>query len=322
MCLRPNSQVEQEWGIKMDNTQLEAVLEEYVQDRQKEKYVAVMEVLEKAMILVPAMPPQGLDEETEKLMKEGRQIKLPPEAKVVPCLLRKETGEQALPIFTSAAQIPQDKKSPALMAMPFGSCVSMIMANKGQVEAVVLNPFTHNMVLPQEILNVAAKRLNAPKQPKTIKVTEKQFQQLVHNRVTLQLLPKYLFENKEEGLKHLQHEEGELILQFYRDCYPEDRKSAVAVRQDDFSVMALNVTEDMQITRIDMPEEAAKNGICYRAYAVWLRETKELRYYTLEKTEQGNQIGQVSPDGKHELVEQAPDNGAEIEAVMGLAARM
>ena len=42
----------------------------------------------------------------------------------------------------------------------------------------------------------------------------------------------------------------------------------------------------------------------------------------MEKTEQGNQIGRITADGKHELVEEAPDNGAEIEAVMGLAARI
>lgn len=307
---------------KIDNTQLETLLEEFAQDRQKEKYAAVMELLEKALILVPAMQPQGLDEETQRLMKEGKQVKIPQGAKIAPCLLRKETGEQALPIFTSSAQIPEDKKSPALMAMPFGACLSMVMANPGQVEAIVLNPFTHNMVLPQKVLDVAVKRLGAKKQPKTIKVTEQQFGQLVHNRVAMQMLPKYLFEHKEEGLKQLQHEEGAFILQFYRECYPEGRKSSVAARQDDFSVMTLNVTDDMQITRVDMPDGTAKKGMCYRVYAVWLRGPQELRYYTMEKTEQGNQIGRITADGKHELVEEAPDNGAEIEAVMGLAARI
>lgn len=306
----------------LDNTQLETVIEEFLKDRQKEKYAAVMEVLEKSTILLPTMLPQGLDEESQRLMKEGRQVPLPDKTRIQPCLLSKETGEQALPIFSSAVQIPQDKRSPAIMAMPFRACLSMLMANQGKVEAVVLNPFTHNIVLPQAILDVAVKRMNAVKQPKTIKVTEKQFEQMVHNRVALYLLPKYLFEHKEEGLRKLQHEEGEFLLQFYRESYPEGRKSSVAVRQEDFSVMALNVTEDMQITRIDMPDGTAKKGMCYRAYAVWLHKTQELLYYTLEKTEQGNQIGQISSDGKHELIEQAPDNGAEIEAVMGLAARM
>ena len=86
--------------------------------------------------------------------------------------------------------------------------------------------------------------------------------------------------------------------------------------------MTLNVTEDMQLTRVDMPDAMMKKGMCYRAYAVRLINSQEMFYYTLEKTQEGNYIGRVLPDGKHELVEPAPDNGAEIEAVMSLVTRM
>lgn len=307
---------------KFDNAKLEAAVADFAQDRQKENYAKVMEILEKSMVFMPALPPQGINEETQKLMSEGKPVQLPKEAKILPCLLRKDSGEQILPIFTSAAQIPQDKKSPALLAIPFQSCLSMVMASKGQVEVMVLNPFTHNMILTKEILEVAVKRRDAVKQQKTIRVSEKQFQELVHNRVTLYLMPKYLFEHKEEGLKRLQHEEGDFLLQFYKESYPDNQKISVAVTPEEFSVMTLNVTEDMQITRVDMPDGTAKKGMCYRVYAVWLHKTQEVIYYTMEKTEQGNYIGQVTSDGKHEMVEPAPDNGAEIEAVMNLVTRM
>lgn len=306
----------------LDNSQLESAAAEFAQDRQKDKYARVMEILEKATVLVPAMPPQGLDEETQRLMKEGKSVQLPKDAKITPCLLRKDTGEQALPIFTSTLQIPQDKRSPALLSMPFDTCLSMVMENQSDVETMVLNPFTHNMVLSKEILEVAVKRRDMLGRSKQIKVTEKQFGQLVHNRMALSLLPKYLFANSEEGLRRLQHEEGTLLLQFYRESYPENMRASLAVAPNNFSVMVLNVTEDMQITRIDMPNNTEKKGMCYRVYTVWLHKTRELFYYTLEKTEQGNYIGKVTSDGNHELVEPAPDNGAEIEAVMNLAARM
>ena len=307
---------------KLDNSRLESAVEEFAQDRQRDKYARVMEILEKSVVLVPAMQPQGLDEETRRLMKEGKSVQLPKEAKILPCLLRKDTGEQALPIFTSAAQIPQDKKSPAVLAMPFHVCLSMVMANQGAVEAMVLNPFTHNIVLSGKILEVAVKRRDAMQQAKTIKVTEKQFGQIVHNRVSLHLLPRYLFEHKDEGLRKLQHEEGSFLLQFYRESYPEGRKASVAVTPGDFSIMTLNITEEMQITRVDMPDETNRKGMCYRVYAVWMHKTQEVLYYTMENTEQGNYIGKVTSDGKHELVESAPDNGAEIEAVMNLVTRM
>lgn len=306
----------------LDNSQLESVVDDFAKDRQKDKYARVMEILEKSTVLVPAMPPQGLDEETRRMMEEGKTVQLPKDAKVVPCLLRKDNGEQVLPIFTSMEQIPQDKKSPAMLSMPFHACLSMIMGNQNGVETMVLNPFTHNMVLSKAILEVAEKRRNMMGQSKQIKVTDKQFGQLVHNRMALHLLPQYLFENSEEGLRRLQYEEGEFLLQFYRESYPDNMQVPLAASPHDFSVMTMNITEDMQITRVDMPNNTNRKGMCYRVYTVWLHKTRELFYYTLEKTDQGNYFGQVTSDGKHELVEPAPDNGAEIEAVMNLAARL
>ncbi len=304
---------------KIDNRRLEELLDGFAKDRSKENYAKVMEVIEKSVLLLPAMPPQNLDAETEKNMKEGRPVQLPKDAKILPCLLRKESGEQALPVFTSPAQIPPDKESPTVLTIPFWSCLSMVMANKQKIEAVVVNPFTHNMVLPERILEVAEKRRTAM-QSKAVQVTEKQFQGIVHNQVTMRLLPKYLFEHTEEGLKKLQREEGAFLLGFYDGLYPQGKKAPFA--EDDFSTMTLNVTDQLQLTRVDMPDETMKTGMCYRVYAVWKRDTKELFYYTLERTQQGNQIGTISADGTHEFVEPVPDNGAEIEAVMGLVTKM
>ena len=306
---------------KLDNSKLEKAAEEFAKDRQKEKYAGIMELLERSVVLVPTFTPQGMDSSAQKMMQEGKQVPVPKDAKIMPCLLRRENGGQVLPIFTSIRQIPKDKKSPAVLAMPFFSCVAMVMGNQEKVEAIVMNPFSHNVVLPKGILEVAEKRRNALQQTKTIKMTEKQFKEWVHNRVALYLLPKYLFEHREEGLKSLQKEEGDFIIQFYREAYPEGKKDSVAAAPDDFSVMTLNLTDNMQMTRVDMPAETAKKGMCYRVYAVWLRDAEELRYYTFEKTEDGNYIGRVMPDGKHELIEAAPDNGAEIEAVMNMAGR-
>lgn len=312
---------------KINNQALEEAIAAFAADREKDNYVKVMELLEKAIVLMPAMPPQNLDPETEKQMRAGKPVQLSGESRIVPCLLRKESGEQALPIFSSAAQIPPDKKSPTVLALPFFACVSMAMANLEKIEAVVLNPFTHNMVLNRAILEVADKRRkqvvelakNGQSGQKTIKVTEKQFQDLVHNRVALMLLPKYLFAHKEEGLKKLQKEEGGFLLQFYDEAYPEGKKASF--RPDDFSVMTLNITETIQLTRVDMPDKAVKKGMCYRAYVVWKRDTQEVLYYVLEQTKDGNFIANVTPEGKHEVVEPAPDNGAEIEAIMGLVTK-
>lgn len=301
---------------RQDNKALEEAIATFREDKERDSYVKVMELMERSVVLVPALPPRDLPAEIMEQMKAGKPVKLPKEAKIVPCLLRKETGEQALPVFTSPEQIPPDKKSPMVVAMPFMGCVAMAMANQDKVAEIVVNPFTGIMVLNKSVLEVAEKRRKAAGQIKTVQLTKEQFQDLAHNRVALSLLPKYLFENKEEGLKKLQQEEGDFLLHFYDEVYPEGQKALC--RPDDFSLMTLNITDTIQLTRVDMPDEVAKKNLCYRVYAVWKRDTEELLYYTLEKTKDGNVIAKVTADGIHEVVESAPENGAEIEAILNL----
>lgn len=304
---------------KIDNRALEEAIEAFRSDKERDSYVKVMELLEKSIVLVPAMPPADLAPEIKEQMQAGKPIRLPKETKIVPCLLRKDSGEQGLPIFTSPEKIPADKKPPMVMAMPFMGCVSMVMANPDKVAEIVLNPFTGMMVLNKAILEVAEKRRQAAGQIKTVQVTKEQFRDLAHNRVSLSLVPKYLFEHKEEGLKRLQQEEGSFLLGFYDEVYPKGQKSGY--RAEDFSCMTLNITDNIQLTRLDMPDETMKDGLCYRVYAVWKRDTEEVFYYTLEKTKEGNFIAKVTPEGRHEVVEPAPDNGAEIEAIISLVER-
>lgn len=304
---------------KIDNKALEEAIETFRSDKERESYVKVMELLEKAVVFMPVMQPADLAPEIKEQMQAGKPVRLPKETKIVPCLLRKETGEQVLPIFTSPAQIPSDKKPPMVMAMPFMGCVSMASANPEKVAEVVVNPFTGIMVLNKSVLEVAEKRRKMAGQIKTVQLTKEQFQDFAHNRVTLVLLPKYLFAHGEEGLKEMQKEEGTFLLRFYGEVYPKGQKSGSSA--GDFSFMTLNLTDTMQLTRLDMPDSVNKKGMCYRVYAVFKRDTEEVLYYTMEKTQDGDFIAQVTPDGRHEILEPVPDNGAEIEAVMSLAAK-
>ena len=301
---------------KINNKALEEAIAAFRSDKERDSYVKVMELLEKSIVLVPAIPPKDMDPEIMEQLKAGKPVQLPKDTKIVPCLLRKETGEQALPIFTSPEQIPEDKKSPMVMAMPFMGVISMVSANQDKVAEVVVNPFTGILVLNQSVLEIAEKRRKAVGQMKTVQLTQEQFQDFAHNRVSLFLLPKFLFEQKEEGLKRLQQEEGALLLQFYDEVYPKGKKSGC--RAEDFSLMTLNLTDTIQLTRLDMPDETNKKGLCYRVYAVFKRDTEEVLYYTMENTKDGNMIASVTQDGKHEILEPVPDNGAEIEAILNL----
>ena len=301
--------------MEIDNSKLETASEEFAKDRTKENFVNLMELIEKAVVYMPSLPPENMDEESLKSLKEGKGVKLPKDAKIMPCLLKKSTGEQVLPIFSSGKHIPKDGRNPVILAVPFFTCVAMVMANSDKVESVVLNPFTHNINIPKQILEVAHKRKTAP--TKTVKVTEAQFHQLAHSRIAFELLPVFLYEKQEEGLKQLQKEAGEFLLSLYTSIYPKEIKAPYS--EEDFSVMTLNVTDDIQITRIDMPEKNIADGLCIRVYAVWKREAEAIEYYTIERTGNGNNIGRVYADRNHTVIEPAPDNGVEIERIMSLA---
>ena len=163
---------------KMNNKALEEAIAAFRSDRERDSYVKVMELLEKSIVLVPAIPPKDMDPALMEQLKTGKPVQFPKDTKIVPCLLRKETGEQALPIFTSPQQIPEDKKSPMVMAMPFMGVVSMAAANQDKVEEVVVNPFTGMMILNKAVLEIAEKRRKAVGQMKTVQLTPEQFKDL------------------------------------------------------------------------------------------------------------------------------------------------
>ncbi len=306
---------------KIDNSKLEAAVEVFAKERTNENFVKVMELLEKAVLYVPAMMPENLDQETMNGMREGKGVRLPKDAKVIPVLLQKESGEHALPLFSSLKQVPKERRSPAILALPFFNCVAMAMANREKVQLVVLNPYTDNIILPPQILEVAMKRAQqiqsgAAQQSRTVKLTEKQFHQLANGMMAYTALPSFLFDKQKEGLEQLQREEGAFLVSLYAEIYPKEIKMPYG--EDDFSLLTLNVTEDMQITRIDMPEEKPEKGLCCRIYVVWKRAEEEISYYTIERVENGNMIGRILPDKKHVRIEEAPGS-AEIETIMNLA---
>lgn len=140
---------------RQDNKALEEAIAAFREDKERDSYVKVMELLERSIVLVPAIPPKDLLAEIMEQMQAGKPVKLPKEAKIVPCLLRKETGDQALPIFTSPAQIPPDKKSPMVVAMPFMGAVAMVSANQDKVSEIVVNPFTGIVDLNQSVLEIS-----------------------------------------------------------------------------------------------------------------------------------------------------------------------
>lgn len=104
---------------KLDNSRLEKAAEEFSKDRQKEKYAGIMELLERSVVLVPTLTPQGLDSTAQKMMQEGKQVPVPKDAKIMPCLLRRRMADRCCRFSRPSGRFPRTRKARPCSRCPF-----------------------------------------------------------------------------------------------------------------------------------------------------------------------------------------------------------
>ncbi|MCM1049708.1 MAG: SseB family protein [Clostridiales bacterium] len=300
--------------LEKDNIKLDEISEVFIKDRSKENFVKIMEQLEKSTVYVPILEPVNNAQNNAQGTNDGRLTK---DTVISPYLLRQNTGEQlqVLPIFSLRKHIIQHEMMRTMIALPFFSCVAMVMENKEKIEGIILNPFSQCVAISKPLIEVAHKRAQAGA-PKTVKITEQMFHQLAKSRVAYELLPVFLYEKKKEGLKQLQDEMEKFLISLFTTIYPKEIK--VPYTEDDFSLMTLNVTDNLQITRIDMPEKHIAKEQCLRIYVVWKKDTETLEYFTIEKGSDSDEVGRIYENRTHERIGSAPDNGTEIEMIMNI----
>ena len=285
--------------MEITNDKLEAVIKEYHSERTQEKLAEVLNLMRPTKLLVPAM-----------LKGEGQ-----PE----PCFLRNDKGDQFLAVFTSKSQIPAEPKAQAILSMPFPVCNSIVANDANKLLGMVINPFTDNLILSKELvkrLHEADKKMGQPQQ---IKLTQEQFQVFVKKQVEFGVLPKRLFTEKETFVNKLFEEKETLINQIFTEVYKEPKLNPFT--EEDYSVMALNIAEDLKLIRIDFPQEGIVAPLCYRVYITFDPITKKAGYYTVEKMAEGNErlLGGFGEDGKHISYGIAPVEGTEMDRVIALA---
>ena len=285
--------------MEITNDKLEAVIKEYASERTKEKLTEVLNLMRPTKLLVPAM------------LKGNGQ----PE----PCFLRNDKGDQFLAVFTSKEQIPAEPKSQAILSVPFPVCNSMVANDNLKLLGMVINPFTDNLILAKELvkrLHEADKKFGQPQQ---VKLTAEQFQIFVKKQVEFGVLPKRLFTEKEAFVNKLCEEKEAFVNQIFAEVYKEPKLNPFT--EADYSVMALNIAEDLKLIRIDFPHEGIVAPLCYRVYLTFDPIAKKAGYYTIEKMAEGNErlLGGFGEDGKHISYGVAPVEGTEMDRIIALA---
>ena len=93
------------------------------------------------------------------------------------------------------------------------------------------------------------------------------------------------------------------------------------IAEDDYSVMALDISEDLTLIRVDLPDKGLVPPLCYRIYITYNPLKDEAHYYTIEMTKEKDVrlLGGVTEDAKHVSYGNAPVEGAELQEIMNLA---
>ena len=310
-----------------ENMELESMVQDFLENQVEQKFVALMEKLENANVYVPAMPPQNMSPEMMERIKAGENVAATATMPPQPFLLRKSDGQSVLPVFTSKEQIPQEKRTPMLLYMPYSACVTLVMSNPDKIQEIALNPFTKGLTINKPPIEVAYKRFQAKQngkpdiaaeETKTIQMSGAEFRRLVNNHVAMVILPMFFQGNPEKAMEQFAEQKEKFLLEMFASLYPEGTDCDYGM--DDFSILTMMVSDTLQITRIDLPPVKPVEESVLRVYLAW-KNDQELRYYAVQRTAQKeeNRIIRVHQDKQQEVLMTLEDNGSEISEVMSLA---
>ena len=231
------------------------------------------------------------------------------------------------PVYTALKQIPQSPRSEAIINMPYLAVNEMTAQQQENLGGVAINPFTDNLIfkmpLVLRIQEVEKKRRELAKQggepkKKTLQLTPEQYLQFERRQFEFGFLPKRFFEQGQTFMDELCEKKEEYIDQLFEEAYQEKRRYPYL--PEDFSVMVMNIAEDLLIVRVDLPAQDMAAPSCLRIYLAWNEVAGSGRYLTIEtvKDSKERKLGELTSDWKKVDHGVAPVEGAELQYVIDL----
>lgn len=293
--------------LDVKNEKLEELVKQYTDEKNADNLNALIEELRKCRLLVPA----NINEEK----------------KPVPCMLNSKDKGMYFPVYTALKQIPQSPRSEAIINMPYLAVNEITAQQQENLGGVAINPFTDNLIfkmpLVLRIQEVEKKRRELAKQggepkKKTLQLTPEQYLQFERRQFEFGFLPKRFFEQGQAFMDELCEKKEEYIDQLFEEAYQEKRRYPYL--PEDFSVMVMNIAEDLLIVRVDLPAQDMAAPSCLRIYLAWNEVAGIGRYLTIEtvKDSKERKLGELTLDWKKVDHGVAPVEGAELQYVIDL----
>lgn len=287
--------------LDVNNDKLEELVKRYTAEKNGENLNTLIEEIRKCRLLVPA-----------NLNEEKRPI---------PCMLNSREKGTYFPIYTSRQQIPKAPASEAIINMPFLAINEMTAAQEENLAGIAINPFSENLIfkmpLVKKIQEIEKTRQSAPKK-KTMQLTPEQYLKFERRQFEFGFLPKRFFEQGKALIDELCEKKEECVDQLFEEAYQEKRRYPYL--PEDFSVMVMNIAEDLLIIRIDLPNQDMADPSCLRIYLVWNDLKGKGRYFTIEtvKDSKEHHLGELAEDWEKLDHGIAPVEGAELQYVIDM----
>jgi hypothetical protein len=299
---------------------LDKLLTDFTSGKDTEVLHQIIPILGVLNVLVPAAVPANLNKGMLEDLKNGAKMEMPKGMKPMPALLQTKKGGRFLGIYTEKKHVRTEKGYPLLLDMHFVDCCTM--AKKLDLDGIVVNAFTQNLTFKKPAIDAFIQDYGSrrKKETKTIRLTREQMEDVTRKNIELRLLPQFIFEGGAKYIDDLCEGKEELLAQIYAEPYKKVPEMVSPYKAEDFSLMDLNIAEDMMLVRLDMPEKKLLEGSCVRIYITVNPQTEDIHYFTIQKSKpkEKNLLGKVRKDGKHEVIGEAPEEGGEIERVMEL----
>lgn len=304
----------------MENETLEQMINAFMADQTKENKAKMLSQLQKARLFVPSNFQKGADISKLKQTAPGDMAKLPEDLKPIPIFIKSKEGDLYLPIYSSRSQIPKDVKPQVVMSIPFMALVAMALQENLHLAGMALNPFSQNILLKEPFLKMvkeqAAKQAAAAKG--AVRLTPAQAAALLRRKVEFGLLPQAVFEAPKDITDKLCDEGESYLLSLYQQVYGPN--GTCPFREDQLSLMPLNIRDDLLLIRIDFPDSKQQAPVALRGYVLYSEEKQVADYYAIEmgKEKGSTKVIRVHADTKCEDLGEASVEGAELQMVLDL----
>ncbi len=322
-------------AVALNNDALENVIQAFLEDKSQENLARLMAEMQKARLLVPAAIPPNTDPKIRLRLMKGERLGPKEMPRMMPLMAKNDKGQTFAPAYTSKKHLPENNGMNFILQVSFDQV--MAAAEAAKTEGIIINPQTTNLVLhPQFMEGIrkgrqlqaqqkqkqaagqaamqavagGAKKAGAGQtgqpQRKEVKMTPAQFEAFARRAVEMGGFPTECRKNGEAFVQKLMDEREAAVLAMYRMPYAD--RIPCKYKEEDFSLMAMNISDEREIISIDLPE-AKVNGQFRSIYLVHNPQTKQVEFYAFMKSAEGSgtELVTVDEQGQVEALADAED---------------